>query len=116
MSANPAYGEVAGIVLQENTVYSIAQTTSVAEYENIDRRTMHSESIILSVCGCNHSLFTGGANSPPQSKVLVPVSANPAYGPVTSVAVQQNNAFSILPPPPLSTVQTVQYENIVKKR
>ena len=51
VSANPAYGEVAGIVLQENTAYSIAQTTSVAEYENVDRRTMPSESIILSVCG-----------------------------------------------------------------
>ena len=36
VSANPAYEEVAGIVLQKNTAYSIAQTTSVAEYENID--------------------------------------------------------------------------------
>ena len=51
VSANPAYGEVAGIVLQENTAYSIAQSTSVAEYQNIDRRTMLSESIFLSVCG-----------------------------------------------------------------
>ena len=46
VSANPAYGEVAGIVLQENTAYSIAQSTSVAEYENVDR-TMLSESIIF---------------------------------------------------------------------
>ena len=47
MSANPAYGEVAGIVLHENTAYSIAQTTSVAEYENIDRKTMHSKPLIF---------------------------------------------------------------------
>ena len=45
VSANLAYG---GIVLQENSVYS---TTSVAEYENIDRKTMPCESLILSVCG-----------------------------------------------------------------
>ena len=69
-------------------------------------------SVSPSSCQCvgNHCLFTGGANSPPQSKV--PVTANPAYGQVTSVAVQQNNAYSIVPPPP----STVQYENITKKR
>ena len=54
VSANPAYGEVTGNVLQENTAYSTAQTTSVAEYENIDRRTMLSESIICQCVG-NHS-------------------------------------------------------------
>ena len=47
VSANPAYGEVDGIVLQENTAYSIAQITLVAEYENIDKRTMLSESLIF---------------------------------------------------------------------
>ena len=38
-----------------------------------------------SSCQCvgNHCLFTGGANSPPQNEV--PVSANPAYGQLTSI-------------------------------
>ena len=54
-----------------------------------------------------HCLFTGGASSLPQSEV--PVSANPAYGQLTSDAVQQNNTYSIVQPTPPSTVQ---YENI----
>ena len=53
-------------------------------------------SVSPSSCQCvgKHCLFTGGASSLPQSEV--PVSANPAYGQLTSDAVQQNNTYSIL--------------------
>ena len=81
VSVNPAYG---GIVLQENSVYS---TTSVAEYENIDRKTILSESLILSVC-----------------EDVVPVSVNPAYG---GIVLQENSVYS--------TTSVAEYENIDRK-
>ena len=39
-------------------------------------------------------LSTAAANSSPQYEV--PVSANPAYGQVTSIALQENSAYSIV--------------------
>ena len=52
-------------------------------------------------------LSTAAANSPPQLDDEVPVSANPAYRQVTSIALQENSAYSIVP---------AQYENIGDRR
>ena len=52
--------------------------------------------------------ITAAAKFPPQD--VVPVSANPAYGQVTSIALQENSAYSIVHT--VSPPATVEYENI----
>ena len=57
-------------------------------------------------------LFTAATKSPPQLDDEVPVSPNPAYKQVTSIALQENSAYSIVHTvsPPAAAV--AEYENI----
>ena len=57
-------------------------------------------------------LSTAAANSPPQYEV--PVSPNPAYKQVTSIALQENSAYSIVHTvsPPAAAAAVAEYENI----
>ena len=56
-------------------------------------------------------LYIVAANSPPQQDEEVPVSPNPAYRQVTSIALQENSAYSIVHTvsPPAAAAQ---YKNI----
>ena len=109
VSVNPAYRQVTSIALQENSAYSVVP----AQYKNIgDRKHVNdklSESTILWECQCNDNcLSIAAATSLSQDEV--PVSANPAYRQVTSVALQENSAYSIVHT--VSPPAAVEYENI----
>ena len=96
VSPNPAYRQVNNITLQENSAYSIVHTVSpaAAQYKNIAVDDKLSESTTLSVSVVDKCLSIAAANSLPQDEV--PVSPNPAYRQVTSIALQENSAYSIV--------------------
>ena len=55
-------------------------------------------------------LSIAAANSPPQYEV--PVSPNPAYKQVTSIALQENSAYSIVHTVSPAAAAVAEYENI----